>query len=906
MNYCPSCGTANRDGSRFCNECGHKLPSKTGIVCPMCSHMNPAENVYCDNCKARLVPVATTPPAAPAGAAATSAAAPIRKPLSLPTKPSEESSAEEPSVEAPPAAESEEPDWLVRLRAAAPKPSELKHAPPPEPAGSEDIPDWMKPAEGEVPDWFQRLAEPSAGASGPTSSPPPADDVDDVDVPLPDWMRELGLAPQTESTSAEKDSVEPAPAAPDKTEASQAESQPDWLQGMPAAPVPESEFGETPDWLNLVSPAAEPATDSGLPDWLRNSEGASEPPASPRAPVAAPEPEEEPDWLTGLRREPIESPTSSAEDVPDWLNALQMPAEPGASGAGPETPTAGPATPSSDDTFDWLAALREPSAAEQADELRLDAPPPEAAPAEADIPDWSGRLAPRITDQPPPQAEVPAWLSGLGQAESAGPASVADDVPDWLRAIRSDEPSEPAPPAPPTGPVSAFVDATGEMPGEAEVPDWLSDAAQPVSTQAPPVGPAELPAWLKDLGPLPSPAPSTAEVPFGEAAETVSGEVPDWVKGMQPGQPTPAFADEAGHTMTSEATAGLEAATIPSWLQALRPPEATGEAAAPGEGFVEAEGILAGLKNVLPSSPDMGRPQGALAVRYADIPASDLARAGLFSELLSRGALAPTVVKPDVGVSARVRARLSRWLIALLLVILAVVPSFTPFMASFIQLGRVNTELYQTGFDQVDALNAGQRALVVFDYEAFLTGEMDAMAEAFLLHLGRRGAQAQAVSLNPSGPALANRVLDRLSNAGVPVAAEASYYPGQSVGAQRALITLQPDLVVVLTGSPDNVRWWIEQAAAAGLQTPIVAGVSASAWPQAAPYVQSGQVRGSVVGLVGGLAYRRLLDPELDSGNDGLDRVVRVESLYLLQMVFAGILLLGLVVGLIAGARRAR
>jgi hypothetical protein len=26
MIYCPKCGTANRDGSKFCNECGGRLP----------------------------------------------------------------------------------------------------------------------------------------------------------------------------------------------------------------------------------------------------------------------------------------------------------------------------------------------------------------------------------------------------------------------------------------------------------------------------------------------------------------------------------------------------------------------------------------------------------------------------------------------------------------------------------------------------------------------------------------------------------------------------------------------------------------------------------------------------------------------------------------------------------------
>ena len=56
MIYCPSCGTANREGSRFCNDCGATLSGVPGRRCPMCSTMNPMENTVCDKCGARLVP----------------------------------------------------------------------------------------------------------------------------------------------------------------------------------------------------------------------------------------------------------------------------------------------------------------------------------------------------------------------------------------------------------------------------------------------------------------------------------------------------------------------------------------------------------------------------------------------------------------------------------------------------------------------------------------------------------------------------------------------------------------------------------------------------------------------------------------------------------------------------------
>src|SRR5258706_5600698 len=65
---CPACQTPNRDGARFCDNCGQPLPS----ACPNCGTLNRAGARFCDNCGARLaapeaaLATATPPPAAPA------------------------------------------------------------------------------------------------------------------------------------------------------------------------------------------------------------------------------------------------------------------------------------------------------------------------------------------------------------------------------------------------------------------------------------------------------------------------------------------------------------------------------------------------------------------------------------------------------------------------------------------------------------------------------------------------------------------------------------------------------------------------------------------------------------------------------------------------------------------------
>src|SRR6266446_3380659 len=47
---CPSCGSANQDGNRFCGNCGAPLPQ----YCGACGRKNPIGNSYCGFCGAPL------------------------------------------------------------------------------------------------------------------------------------------------------------------------------------------------------------------------------------------------------------------------------------------------------------------------------------------------------------------------------------------------------------------------------------------------------------------------------------------------------------------------------------------------------------------------------------------------------------------------------------------------------------------------------------------------------------------------------------------------------------------------------------------------------------------------------------------------------------------------------------
>ena len=59
---CPSCGHENRDGARFCAECGTSLTEPR--ACPSCGTENPADAKFCDACGHALAN-AGTPAAAP-------------------------------------------------------------------------------------------------------------------------------------------------------------------------------------------------------------------------------------------------------------------------------------------------------------------------------------------------------------------------------------------------------------------------------------------------------------------------------------------------------------------------------------------------------------------------------------------------------------------------------------------------------------------------------------------------------------------------------------------------------------------------------------------------------------------------------------------------------------------------
>lgn len=925
MIYCPKCGTANRDGSRFCNECGAPLPH-TGVRCPECNETNPTGNVFCDYCGARLV--------APSAEIREKAdqekkpeetgQAPI-KGLSLPTIPLDEEAEEDLP------ASSEGGDWLSQLRATMA--DEEADAQPAQDFGAgteEEIPDWLKevteseeeaapepppsaaefpaqeePLPPETPEWLAE-SEPEPPAAPPNEDVPSREEEPPADVEVPDWLADLDVESPFEPASDEE------PPSTHDVPLSEAEP-PDWLADLDI---------ETP----MGPPTQEAATidepqpgESEPPDWM------AEPVEEPSPPPAM-----EPEQPTEEPRQPAEEP-----ELPDWL------AELGAQASG--TPSEEEAPPSQEPAAaeppDWLAESIQESTAPP--EAEPEPPAAEAPPVKADMPDWLADLGaqassaeaeeagPSLEETTPADTEVPDWLAEVEEeapSTEEAPAPAAD-VPDWLAEL-----DEEAPAAPPSEGVSPFEEASL---AEAEVPDWLRELEEPTPAAGPgepSVEETEIPDWLKEAAPseggLPARPPAPPAAADAAPGDLEPGEIPDWLMPLRPGAEGPG---EAAQRITP-AEAGLAPADIPDWLEAMRPRTE----AAPQEERVEEEGLLEGLRGTLPPSPLVEATGKVEAAPTEATAAAVIARAELLQELLSRPA--PLPQRQQKQKERAERRHSTGWAIQHAVVaILLLAAILAPQIAEWAGFELLSNEmlLATTGtseqvvqvFETIETQTEPQTpVLVAFEYGAAEADEMDRVAGPLVQHLLAREARILFVSTNPQGPMLVERLgADLVAQNNVSQTAwdervaNLGYFPAQATGIQRALLDLRGGywpgaggaqfqdvssaedvaLVLVLAGQPNKLQSWIEQTATLAQTPPLIAGVGARVEPLAQPYQQAAQqLQGVVAGLTDAAAYENQLQVD-----DGQATEV-LQSLTLARLLISGLMLTGAVVFMIGGRRR--
>jgi hypothetical protein len=594
---CQDCHTPNTPGSKFCSNCGARLPKSTSIMCPRCQTPNPSSNFYCDKCGSRLSQEAVPPSQSQTGASQedlpTSA-----KMFSLPTrKPGDTGELTADNVM----------DWLMSGQ------TESSETPPdtgklprlssltPDKRDTGDLPDWLFDSDnsepiidappdittahflnlikqiddderkklsgmlseqglgdgGKLPGWLQEFvqpAEPSGQSAPPIPSPTPVEDDDDLD-----WLAKLGPTGGGSPQSPEQ------PAAPEEA-ADDLDELPDWLSEL--SPPKTSLLGRSAAYEEDEPPASppEPDVDDSL-DWLGQPVASGlEALAQADADSAEADETEEPlpDWLFGdkpdtdsLAQPLTEEPETAVEpDFPGWLvdsiaRAQEEPAyEPAEALDAAEKSLAG-----------WLTGFDE-------DEDEGEEAPAEAleVAAEKSLTDWltgfdededEADEAPADALEMAAEKSLTAWLTGFDEDEDEETTVQAEELvvekslTDWLTGYADDEAEEALAEAP-----------EAEAEPEKSLTDWLTgftdDEAEEALAEAPEAE-AEpeksLTDWLTGF------TDDEAEEALAEAPEAEPEKsLTDWLTG---------FADDEAEEASAEVPETAVEKSLTDWLNIL-------------------------------------------------------------------------------------------------------------------------------------------------------------------------------------------------------------------------------------------------------------------------------------------------------------------------------------------------
>ena len=677
-------------------------------------------------------------------------------------------------------------------------------------------------------------------------------------------------------------------------EDSASESFPDL--GLPSAAgageAADSSSGNLSDWLSGLDKAASQEDEEEVPDWLAGLRGGP----APSTPESVPEaniPAVEADWmktigseLRGQADDSAAEPTPGAEEpapavsagasLPGWFDQL-------------EEKEPAPAATGDASTPEWLSGLPGLSAESE----NTPAPLPESA-SSGDLPDWLNQLKQKAAEPEPVAGATPEpdWLAGFGSEPGAPAAATGESVPEWLSNIGQ---------KPGTGSLAEALSADTASPGAP--PDWLAQLQSDVNAADAAGKPRDefeqasepekkeegpLPDWLAGIGDsAPTARAGTALIlsdesnTTGQEGETAFAlEPPDWLTKLKPEE----RAEKRSAGEEEPTGAELEAAELPSWVQAMRPVEAvvSDEPRLPsseeGGGEVEQSGPLAGLQGVLPASPGLGplRKPPAYSIKL-QVTETQRKYAAYLERLVTQETQARGPGAARLGTSRVWRWVISGLLFAVTLLALLTGQPFTP------DILLPPNELVAARA-VVDAVSPGEAVLVVFDYDPAFFGEMEAAAAPLMQHLLWKNPRLAFISTSPTGPALAERFM--LETQPDSQYVDLGYLAGGPTGvlgfasSPRAAAGTNEDwqspqlvgvnglgdfaLIVILTDNADTGRVWLEQTqlqvnhgtpADPADDTPIVMAISAQAEPMLVPYYDSGQVRGIVTGLVGGKVY---------------------------------------------------
>lgn len=412
-------------------------------------------------------------------------------------------------------------------------------------------------------------------------------------------------------------------------------------------------------------------------------------------------------------------------------------------------------------------------------------------------------------------------------------------------------------------------------------PSWLGDAVHPDDGELP-----HVPALILDE------EAQGIEFAEGGGGEPSSLEIPDWLQNLGSD-----VEEEHADTGQEELT-DLVKATLPSWLEAMRPIETfrtLPKLEPEEEEIVEAAGPLAGLKGILLAEPVMAMPRSPrTAISALDITESDYTQAQVLQKMVEEEQL-----EEKAALTKRTRLPLLQWACGMLLVLAVTIPP----VLGIPSFGRPKLERpdFAPLFEFIQNTPADQPALLIFDYEPANSPEMDAVASGLVTHLARKGQALVTFSTRPFGPLLASRMLQRVGpefamQNGVDYL-NFGYLAGGTTALQlfitspkealirgfnipeelkeggiweSAILSNVQDLsdfalVAVLTGGADSARSWIEQLQTQPTRVPVVMVLGAGIEPLIRPYFEANppQITGILTGLPTAVRY------EMNNGQDG-------------------------------------
>lgn len=670
------------------------------------------------------------------------------------------------------------------------------------------------------------------------------------------------------------------------------------------------------DWLNSLR------GDSNMSPEPNEPEPASEEPENPQESV--------PDWLARIRtREQEEhdaqqkgqSEPRPAEktDLPDWLKEIKA----GNSGKRVEpfktdepqeepfksepihlytgvTPTV-PSSKEEDDNDEWLSKL----AAWKPSETPAE-PPQESIPNEQ-----APEPAPPFADENPiPSIEIhPLSTPEISQPQISG----LDASKGWQRLV----PEEPEPvwqkePEPSTLMPEEVQPPEDQTPAKAAQPDLDFEALRQelpeesiTITPEPEQPPDEVPvsevesegASLDRLfspdeeTPVEKPAEESRPAFVEDQSELVSfvaDDLPDWLATAslekKPKKPEEPVSEELSASALED---NLEKASLPAWLQAMRPSAPGNTPPTPDEKAVSQDdlGLLAGIEGTLSGSQiggDFRKPVSyGSALKVSERQKNN---ANLLANLVEESVFEQEIEEPGLKKHKKViwRLLLAAALIAIILLSGSVFGRYT------VQPALFPPEVVAV-YDMVNALPADKPVLLTGDFEAAVTGELSWSSQTLLEHLLRRNLNLVILSTNPTGTTILSGQINTASQkvAGYDLSTQLvnlGYLPGGATGLQlmsgdlRSALPFTHDLqaawnsavlspvnslsdfgaVIVLSDKAENARVWIEQIQPVLGSTPLAFVVSAQAAPLLQPYYLSGQIEGYVAGFNGSLAYEKI------------------------------------------------